>query len=108
MRAGRFDRQILIYLPFESAEIFKYTSAIEKRVEGFRLRLLAKQTLVSQELMCNLCNEAALIAAFNKTAMTDNFLDAVDRIVEWFRKKNKIISREERKLLLFTKLVTQL
>jgi cell division protease FtsH len=30
MRAGRFDRQIFVYLPFVRAEIFKYTCSIEK------------------------------------------------------------------------------
>jgi cell division protease FtsH len=59
--------------------------------------------------IANVCNEAALIAARNNKTAVDkqDFLDAVDRIVGGLEKKNKIVTPDEKKRLLFMKLVTQ-
>ena len=104
MRAGRFDRQIFVDLPDirERAEIFQVHLAPIKKVEGLDLDFLAKQTPgFSGADIANVCNEAALIAArYNKTAVDrQDFLDAVDRIIGGFEKKNKIITPEEKRAI---------
>jgi cell division protease FtsH len=65
---------------------------------------LAKQTPgFSGADIANLCNEAALIAARKdkKQVEKQDFLDAVDRIVGGLEKKNKIITKEEKKAIAF-------
>jgi cell division protease FtsH len=65
---------------------------------------LAKQTPgFSGADIANLCNEAALIAARKDKAFVEkqDFLDAVDRIVGGLEKKNKIITKEEKKAIAF-------
>ena len=60
--------------------------------------------------IANVCNESALIAARKnrKSVGRQDFLDAVDRIVGGLEKKNKIITPEEKRLLLIMRLVMQL
>jgi len=68
--------------------------------EDVKSGFLAKQTPgFSGADIANVCNEAALIAARKdkKIVEKDDFLDAVDRIVGGLEKKNKIISKDERK-----------
>uniref|UniRef100_UPI0040478C1F ATP-dependent metallopeptidase FtsH/Yme1/Tma family protein n=1 Tax=Flavobacterium sp. TaxID=239 RepID=UPI0040478C1F len=87
MRAGRFDRQIYVDLPDvrERKEIFEVHLKPIKKEEELDTEFLAKQTPgFSGADIANVCNEAALIAARkNKKAVNkQDFLDAVDRIVE--------------------------
>ncbi|MFT3740429.1 MAG: hypothetical protein QM786_16905 [Breznakibacter sp.] len=65
---------------------------------------LARQTPgFSGADIANVCNEAALIAARRnkKIVEKDDFLSAVDRIVGGLEKKNKIISRDEKRAIAF-------
>jgi cell division protease FtsH len=65
---------------------------------------LAKQTPgFSGADIANLCNEAALIAARHNKKFVEkqDFLDAVDRIVGGLEKKNKIITKVEKKAIAF-------
>jgi cell division protease FtsH len=106
MRAGRFDRQIFVDLPDlnERREIFKVHLKPIKKARGLDVEFLAKQTPgFSGADIANVCNEAALIAARNnkKSVGKQDFLDAVDRIVGWLYKKNKIISKEEKNTIAF-------
>ncbi|WP_430811506.1 MULTISPECIES: ATP-dependent zinc metalloprotease FtsH [unclassified Carboxylicivirga] len=106
MRAGRFDRQIHVELPDlkERKAIFEVhlrPLRLSKDVEG---DFLAKQTPgFSGADIANVCNEAALIAARNnkKIVEKDDFLSAVDRIVGGLEKKNKIISKDEKKAIAY-------
>ena len=106
MRAGRFDRQIHVELPDlnERRDIFKVHLRPLKLAEEVEVNFLAKQTPgFSGADIANVCNEAALIAARNnhdKVGKQD-FLDAVDRIIGGLEKKNKIISKDEKKRIAY-------
>jgi cell division protease FtsH len=104
MRAGRFDRQIYVDMPDlnERKEIFQVHLKPLKLEEGLDIDFLAKQTPgFSGADIANLCNEAALIAARKekKKVAKQDFLDAVDRIVGGLEKKNKIITKNEKKTI---------
>ena len=106
MRAGRFDRQIYVDLPDlnERLEIFKVHLKPLKTIKSLDFEFLAKQTPgFSGADIANVCNEAALIAARKnkKSVGRQDFLDAVDRIVGGLEKKNKIISKEEKKTIAY-------
>ncbi|MEY4140762.1 MAG: hypothetical protein RL110_133 [Bacteroidota bacterium] len=106
LRAGRFDRQIYVDMPDinERKEIFKVHLAPLKLEDEIDIEFLAKQTPgFSGADIANLCNEAALIAARKDKSKVSkqDFLDAVDRIVGGLEKKNKIITKEEKKTIAF-------
>ncbi len=107
MRAGRFDRQIYVDLPDvrERREIFEvHLRPLKKISDELDIEFLAKQTPgFSGADIANVCNEAALIAARKgkKAVGKQDFLDAVDRIVGGLEKKNKIITKEEKKAIAF-------
>ncbi len=106
MRAGRFDRQIYVDMPdvIERKDIFKVHLKPIKLVDNIDIDFLAKQTPgFSGADIANLCNEAALIAARHgkKKVEKQDFLDAVDRIVGGLEKKNKIITKSEKKAIAF-------
>ena len=105
-RAGRFDRQIYVDMPDinERKEIFLVHLKPIKLDEKIDVDFLAKQTPgFSGADIANLCNEAALIAARHKKDHVEkqDFLDAVDRIVGGLEKKNKIITKEEKRSIAF-------
>jgi len=104
LRAGRFDRQIYVDMPDlnERKEIFQVHLKPLKLEDGLDIDFLAKQTPgFSGADIANLCNEAALIAARKekKKVGKQDFLDAVDRIVGGLEKKNKIITKDEKKAI---------
>ena len=106
MRAGRFDRQIHVELPDikERKQIFDVHLRPLKLSEEVKADFLAKQTPgFSGADIANVCNEAALIAARGdkKIVEKEDFLSAVDRIVGGLEKKNKIISKEEKKAIAY-------
>jgi len=88
----------------ERNEIFKVHLKPIKLEEGIDINFLAKQTPgFSGADIANLCNEAALIAARkgNESVTKQDFLDAVDRIIGGLEKKNKIITKEEKRAIAF-------
>ena len=102
LRAGRFDRQIHVDLPelSERIAIFKVHLAPLKLDEGLDIDFLARQTPgFSGADIANVCNEAALIAARHnsKSVGTQDFLDAVDRIIGGLEKKSKVMTLQEKK-----------
>jgi len=106
MRAGRFDRQIFVDLPDlnERKEIFEVHLKPLKVSKTLDIEFLSRQTPgFSGADIANVCNEAALIAARSdkKSVGKQDFLDAVDRIVGGLEKKNKIITKEEKKTIAF-------
>ena len=106
MRAGRFDRQIYVDMPDinERKEIFKVHLKPLKIDDSIDIDFLAKQTPgFSGADIANLCNESALIAARKEKKFVEkqDFLDAVDRIVGGLEKKNKIITKEEKRSIAF-------
>jgi cell division protease FtsH len=106
MRAGRFDRQIYVDMPDlnERKEIFQVHLKPIKLAKEMDVDFLAKQTPgFSGADIANLCNEAALIAARKdkKAVEKQDFLDAVDRIIGGLEKKNKIITKSEKRSIAF-------
>lgn len=106
MRAGRFDRQIYVDMPDlrERKEIFEVHLKPLKLANGIDVDFLAKQTPgFSGADIANLCNEAALIAARKDKPAVEkqDFLDAVDRIIGGLEKKNKIITKDEKRSIAF-------
>jgi len=106
LRPGRFDRQIYVDMPDinERKEIFGVHLKPIKLEENIDINFLAKQTPgFSGADIANLCNEAALIAARkgHESVTKQDFLDAVDRIIGGLEKKNKIITKEEKRAIAF-------
>jgi cell division protease FtsH len=106
LRAGRFDRQIHVELPDleERKAIFKVHMKPLKFDISLSVDFLSKQTPgFSGADIANVCNEAALIAARrNKTEISkQDFMDAIDRIIGGLEKRNKIISPQEKKVIVF-------
>lgn len=106
LRAGRFDRQIYVDMPDlnERKEIFQVHLKPLKLDKAIDIDFLAKQTPgFSGADIANLCNEAALIAARKdkKAVEKQDFLDAVDRIIGGLEKKNKIITKDEKRTIAF-------
>lgn len=106
MRAGRFDRQIYIELPDleERKAIFRVHIKPLKLDASVDTDFLARQTPgFSGADIANVCNESALIAARKNKIIIDkqDFLDAIDRIIGGLEKRNKIISRHEKKVIAF-------
>lgn len=106
LRAGRFDRQIHLELPDlnERKEIFKVHLKPIKYDKKLDINFYAKQTPgFSGADIANVCNESALIAARNnkKSVGKQDFLDAVDRIIGGLEKRNKIITKGEKKAIAY-------
>lgn len=106
MRAGRFDRQIHVELPDldERKAIFTVHMRNLKLSGNAEAGFLAKQTPgFSGADIANVCNESALIAARHdkKAIEKQDFLDAIDRIVGGLEKRNKIISKDEKKVVAY-------
>ena len=102
MRAGRFDRQIDVGLPDvkEREAIFNVHLRNLKLGKSIDRTFLAKQTPgFSGADIANVCNEAALIAARNdkKEITREDFIAAIDRIVGGLEKRNKSMSKAERR-----------
>ena len=107
LRAGRFDRQIHVELPdiVEREDIFKvHLKPLKSLAKDINAAFLSKQTPgFSGADIANVCNEAALIAARKEKKVVEkqDFLDAIDRIVGGLEKKNKIITKEEKKAIAY-------
>ncbi|MBQ1228238.1 MAG: ATP-dependent zinc metalloprotease FtsH, partial [Alistipes sp.] len=102
MRAGRFDRQIDVGLPDvnEREEIFNVHLRNIKMDKNIDRKFLARQTPgFSGADIANICNEAALIAARKNKKMVerDDFMAAIDRVVGGLEKRNKPMSKAERR-----------
>lgn len=106
LRAGRFDREIHVELPDinEREAIFAVHMRPLKLGSDVQGSFLAKQTPgFSGADIANVCNEAALIAARKSKEAIEkqDFLDAIDRIVGGLEKRNKIITKDEKKTIAF-------
>lgn len=106
LRPGRFDRQISIDKPdiIGREAIFKVHMKNLILAPEVNVKNLSEQTpgFAGAEI-ANVCNEAALIAARkNKTQIdTQDFHDAIDRVIGGLEKKNKIISPEEKNIVAY-------
>jgi cell division protease FtsH len=106
LRPGRFDRQIMIDKPDLNGrmQILDVHSQKLKLSDQIDLKVLASQTpgFAGADL-ANLCNEAALMAARRDKKQVEmiDFQDAIERVVAGLEKKNKLISKDERKIVAY-------
>jgi cell division protease FtsH len=109
LRAGRFDRQVLVDRPDRQGRI-----AI-LRVHARKIRLAAGVSLeqvaeltpgFSGADIANLCNEAALAATRRRAddVTLADFTVAVERIVAGLEKKNRLLNPHERRVVAFHEL----
>jgi cell division protease FtsH len=104
LRAGRFDRQIVVDLPDVKGreEIFEVkTKPPYKMADDVNLNVLAKATpYFSGADIENMVNEAALLAAkLDKEAVDmDSFDESKDRVLMGPERRSLVISNEEKKV----------
>ena len=104
LRAGRFDRQIVVSMPDAKAreEILKVHSKNKKLSEDIYLEVVAKNTagFAGADLE-NVLNEAALLAARKeKEYITEKDIEeAMIKVSMGPEKKSRVVSEKERKLV---------
>lgn len=101
LRAGRFDRQIVVDRPdIDGREaILRVHSRKIKLAEGADLRKVAARTpgMAGADL-ANIINEAALLAARRQAAQVEmrDIEEAIDRVMLGLEKKNRVMSQAEK------------
>jgi cell division protease FtsH len=106
LRPGRFDRHVLVDRPDKTGriEILKVHLKNIKTAEDLDIERLAGMTpgMVGADL-ANLINEAALLAVRRgkKEVGMPEFEEAVERIIAGLEKKNRLINKEERKVVAY-------
>lgn len=104
LRAGRFDRQVLVDRPDVNGReaILKIHSKKIKLAPDIDLAVIARKTPgFSGADLANIVNEAALLAGRKnkpKVEMED-LDDAVDRIIAGLEKKNRVINPKEKEIV---------
>ncbi|XP_022755801.1 ATP-dependent zinc metalloprotease FTSH 3, mitochondrial-like [Durio zibethinus] len=108
LRPGRFDRQIAIDKPDikgreQIFQIYLRKIKLDNEPSYYSQRLAALTPGFAGADIANVCNEAALIAARNEgTQVTmEHFEAAIDRIIGGLEKKNRVISKLERKTVAY-------
>ncbi|MCA1788720.1 MAG: ATP-dependent zinc metalloprotease FtsH [Thioalkalivibrio sp.] len=109
LRAGRFDRQVLVDRPDRLGRIaiLKVHTRKVKLAAGVALEQVAELTPgFSGADLANLCNEAALAATRRRAeAVTlDDFTVAVERIVAGLEKRNRLLNPHERRVVAYHEL----
>lgn len=106
LRPGRFDRQVAVDRPDVKGReaILKVHTKQVKLADDVELSVIASRTpgFVGADL-ANIVNEAALLSARrDKESVGMAELDeAIDRIIGGLQKKNKVISRKEKKIVAY-------
>ncbi|MBN4075301.1 MAG: cell division protein FtsH [SAR86 cluster bacterium] len=104
LRAGRFDRQVLVDRPDKIGreQILKVHSKKIKLATGIKLTDVAALTTgFTGADLANLVNEAAIMATRRQgdaVGMND-FVSAIERIVAGLEKRNKLIDPEEKNIV---------
>jgi len=106
LRAGRFDRQVLVDKPDQEGRlaILKVHIKGVKVASDVNLELIAKATagLAGADL-ANIINEAALLAgrANKKEINQSDFMEAIERAFVGLEKKNRKINELEKKIVAY-------
>ena len=107
LRAGRFDRQVLVDRPDKAGrlQILKvHIKKIRKLGPDVKLEQVAALTpgFTGADL-ANLINEAALLATRRKaqSVTMDDFNNAIERIIAGLEKKSRILHPKERKVVAY-------
>jgi cell division protease FtsH len=102
MRAGRFDRQVVVDRPDLQGrlQILQLHAKKVRLADGVDLQVIAARTpgMVGSDL-ANVINEAALLAARHGKAAVDmeELDEAIDRIMAGPEKKSRVMAPEEKK-----------
>ena len=104
LRAGRFDRQVLVDRPDKKGRIQilgVYMKKVKLAPDVDAEKVAALTPGFSGADLANLVNEAALLATRRKAeAVTmDDFNNAVERIVAGLEKKNRVLNPREREIV---------
>ena len=106
LRPGRFDRHILVDRPDKKGreEILRVHLRNVKVADDVNVEAIANMTsgMVGADL-ANLVNEAALLAVRRKKKRVTmkEFEEAVERVIAGLEKKNRLINKEERKIVAY-------
>ena len=106
LRAGRFDRQVLVDRPDKAGRVQNLQVHLKKvRLAGdvAPQQIAALTTGFSGADLANLVNEAALLATRRRAdavAMID-FTNAIERIIAGLEKKNRLLNPQERKVVAY-------
>ncbi|KAI3830284.1 hypothetical protein L1987_04422 [Smallanthus sonchifolius] len=108
LRPGRFDRQISIDKPDIKGreQIFKIylkKLKLDKEPSHYSQRLAGLTPGFAGADIANVCNEAALVAARRESAVItmEHFEAAIDRVIGGLEKKNKVVSKLERRTVAY-------
>jgi cell division protease FtsH len=106
LRAGRFDRQVLVDRPDKAGrvQILKvHTRKIRLSPQVDMEQVAQLTTGFSGADLANLCNEAALAATRRGAPdiALEDFTTAVERIVAGLEKKNRVLNPHEREVVAF-------
>lgn len=106
LRAGRFDRQVLVDRPDKAGrvQILKvHTRKIRLSPQVDMEQVAQLTTGFSGADLANLCNEAALAATRRGAPdiALEDFTTAVERIVAGLEKKNRVLNPREREVVAF-------
>jgi cell division protease FtsH len=106
LRAGRFDRQILVDRPDKAGRL----QILQVHVKRIRLaqdvdlmKVAALTPGFAGADLANLVNEAALLATRRggQSVTMDDFTRAIERIVAGLEKKNRVLNEKERTVVAF-------
>ncbi|KAL6203297.1 hypothetical protein ACLB2K_026997 [Fragaria x ananassa] len=108
LRPGRFDRQISIDKPDikgreQIFQIYLKKLKLDQEPSYYSQRLAALTPGFAGADIANVCNEGALIAARNESPIItmQHFESAIDRIIGGLEKKNRVISKLERRTVAY-------
>jgi cell division protease FtsH len=106
LRAGRFDRQVLVDRPDRKGrvEILQVHSKKIRLADDVSIEKVAELTPgFSGADLANLCNEAALIATRRgaQSVTLNDFTNAVERIIAGLEKKNRVLNPHEREVVAY-------
>jgi cell division protease FtsH len=106
LRAGRFDRQVLVDRPDKvgRVQILKvHLKKVQLTADVDPEKIAALTPGFSGADLANLVNEAALLATRRGAASValDDFTRAIERIVAGLEKKNRLLNPEERRVVAY-------
>lgn len=106
LRAGRFDRQVLVDRPDKTGRIAILHVHVKKAQIASDVdveQIAALTPGFSGADLANLVNEAALLATRRgaESVALDDFTQAIERIVAGLEKKNRLLNPKERKIVAY-------
>lgn len=109
LRAGRFDRQVLVDRPDKTGReqiLAVHLKKVKLNVDVKPEQIAALTPGFTGADLANLVNEAALLATRRKAVSVtmDDFNNAIERIIAGLEKRNRLLNPNERKIVAFHEL----